>query len=288
MFKIIKFFQEFVVARAAKRLKLGEPSPPAPTMSAKLKAGQRDKLRTFLQIANCDEIIAQKCLNNADWNIERALDIFYQTPSFQESSSGCDARKIDALFNAYANDKEDLKQTGVENRIGPNGMLRLLNDLHVDPSSVDALILAWKMKAETQCEFSQEEFKNGCIQMRVDTIDKMRNQVSNWRNEIKDTQKFKQLYQFAFNYAKSAATRFLEIDTAVAYWNLIFEDRDSRVPIWIEFLKNNKTRGVSRDTWNLFFDFLVQTMDTYDNYDAEGAWPVMIDEFVDYAKTRKS
>ncbi|CAD5229214.1 unnamed protein product [Bursaphelenchus okinawaensis] len=257
-------------------------------MNAKLKSGQREKLRTFIQIANCDEPVALKCLNNSDWNVERGLDIFYQTPSLQESSSGSDVRKLDAMFYQYANDKEDLKQAGVENKIGPNGMLRLLNDLNIDPSALEALVLAWKMNAETQCEFSLEEFKKGCQQMRVDSLEKLRNQAATWRNELKDTQKFKQLYQFAFNYAKSAATRFLEIDTAIAYWNLIFENRDARVPVWIQFLQEKETKGVSRDTWNLFFDFLIQTMDNYENYDAEGAWPVMIDEFVEYAKSKKN
>lgn len=51
-------------------------------------------------------------------------------------------------------------------RIGPNGILRLLNDLGVDPASREVLILAWKLKAGTQCEFSWDEWKDGMTALK--------------------------------------------------------------------------------------------------------------------------
>jgi len=76
----------------------------------------------------------------------------------------------------------------------------------------------------------------------------------------------------------------LEIDTAIAYWNLLFQGRDSRVDLWTNYLKQEKQKGVSTDTWNLFFEFLISTDDTYGNYDVSGAWPVIIDGFVEFAR----
>jgi hypothetical protein len=38
------------------------------------------------------------------------------------------------------------------------GVVRFLDDLHLDPSSRIVLIIAWKFKAAQQCEFSREEF----------------------------------------------------------------------------------------------------------------------------------
>lgn len=52
------------------------------------------------------------------------------------------------------------------NKIGPNGMQRLLNDLGVDPVDRLVLILAWKLKAGTQCEFSLAEFRDGMKTMK--------------------------------------------------------------------------------------------------------------------------
>ena len=46
-------------------------------------------------------------------------------------------------------------------KIGTEGVIRLLEDLHLDPGSRLVLLLAWKCEAATQCEFTQEEFVIG-------------------------------------------------------------------------------------------------------------------------------
>jgi hypothetical protein len=50
---------------------------------------------------------------------------------------------------------------------------------------------------------------------RVDSLEKLQAQVRQWPEELQNPEVFRGLYQFSFNYAKSAATRFLDIDTAI-------------------------------------------------------------------------
>jgi DCN1-like protein 1/2 len=68
---------------------------------------------------------------------------------------------------------------------------------------------------------------------------------------------------------------------------LLFQNKDSRVPLWVEYLKKERQRGVSPDTWNLFLSFLVSTDMSYSNYDFAGAWPTIIDGFVEFAKEQQ-
>lgn len=120
-----------------------------------------------MTVSNANEGNAIVFLTKADWNLERAIDLFFQNPNMQAGSA--DANSIQSFFNAYANDPEDLKfEEGNQenNKIGPNGMFRLLKDIDVDPSNIRALILAWKMKAGTECEFSWDEFREGCQAMK--------------------------------------------------------------------------------------------------------------------------
>ena len=61
---------------------------------------------------------------------------------------------IDMFFFIVSDPHDDEKITA-------DGMMKFLEDLQLNPENRVVLIMAWKFKAATQCEFTREEFVNG-------------------------------------------------------------------------------------------------------------------------------
>ena len=63
-----------------------------------------------------------------------------------------------SLLSFYA-DPQD------ENKIGIDGIQQFCDDLTLDPASMSILVVAWKFRAATQCEFSRKEFLDGMAEL---------------------------------------------------------------------------------------------------------------------------
>ncbi|XGW13987.1 hypothetical protein V3C99_000345 [Haemonchus contortus] len=252
----------------------------------KLKSEQKTKIKNFVAWTQTSEQIAYTCLTRANWNMEYAVDLFYQSPRMvqqQQQQPPVDKYKLEKMFSAYANDPRDDVGPG---RIGPNGMLRLLNDLHLDATDRRVLILACKLKAQTQCEFSWEEWQQGLSALRVDSLDKLRERLQELDTELSEPAAFRELYSFTFLYGKLSSQRNLDLETALAYWKILFADKFPLLSLWEEFLIAEHGKAISRDTWNLLLDFCLTIRPDLTNYDEDGAWPVLIDQFVEYAREK--
>ena len=164
----------------------------------KLKSSQKDKVRQFCAFTQTAEATAINCLNQHDWKLDIATDYFFQNPEkyIRDSKSPVDRKKVEALFSRYKDPQEDEKITA-------DGMLRFLEDVGLNPESQIVLVIAWKFKAVTQCEFTKDEFVNGMTDLGCDSIDRLKAKCSSIENEIKDPAKFKDFYQFTFNYARN-------------------------------------------------------------------------------------
>lgn len=97
---------------------------------------------------------------------------------------------------------------------------------------------------------------------------------------------YKAVYQYTFLFNLSEGTRVLPIETAVDNWMLLLKDRFALLDKWITFTTDVYGKAVTRDTWNMIYEFSIyaDSDPNLEQYDEEGAWPSVIDEFVEYVK----
>ncbi|KAH0927386.1 hypothetical protein HID58_019642 [Brassica napus] len=224
----------------------------------KLSRSNRDKLQQFVAITGASDKNALQALKASDWQLEAAFDMFYSQPQPRSNDPYSDM-------------------------ILAEGISVLCSDLQVEPQDIVTLVLSWHMNAATACEFSKEEFFGGLQALGVDSIGKLQEKLSFMRSELKDEQKFHEIYNFAFGWAKEKGQKSLALDTAIGMWQLLFAEREwPLVNHWCDFLQDRHNKAISKDTWAQLLEFARTVDPALSNYDAEGAWPYLIDEFVEY------
>uniref|UniRef100_A0A5F9DLE6 DCN1-like protein n=1 Tax=Oryctolagus cuniculus TaxID=9986 RepID=A0A5F9DLE6_RABIT len=165
----------------------------------KLKSSQKDRVRQFMACTQASETTAIYCLTQNEWKLDEATDSFFQNPgSFHRESlrSSVDQKKLEQLYGRYK-DPQD------ENKIGIDGIQQFCDDLSLDPASISVLVIAWKFRAATQCEFSKKEFIEGMTELGCDSTEKLKALLPRLEQELKDSTKFKDFYQFTFSFAKN-------------------------------------------------------------------------------------
>lgn len=180
-----------------------------------------------------------------------------------------DETKILSMFSKYKDDAEDA--------ILADGMEKFCQDLGVDPTAFVVLVLAWKFNASEMCRFTKREFIDGCKEVKADSIKGLQSKLPVIEAEVaKDIEKFKDLYRFTFKFGLDAedGQRSLPTNIAIALWKLVFsKDMPVVMDKWFTYLNERQVRGISRDTWNMFFNFTESIESDFSNYDDSEAWP---------------
>jgi len=220
-----------------------------------------------------DENDAITFLNKHKWNITSAADELIENPfilqriNFSRSS-------VTEFFNQYKDPES--------NQITEDGYDRLMADLEIAEDDIVQFVIAWKCDCSRLSEFTAREFERGMVKLQCDSLEKLKSQLPALRNEIKPPASFREFYNFMFLYSKASEDKKgIPKDLAIFLWDMLLPAHFPLLKEWKAFIANYK-RDISKDTWQLLLDFARTCAEDpkLGKYDANAAWPTLIDEFV--------
>jgi len=237
---------------------------------------QKEKIQSFINFVGANEKVATKKLKSCNWNLDQAVEEYLLENG--EKMHG-DRGKLTEVFNKYKDAKEDA--------ITIEGLERFCNDIALDPLDPVMLVLAHALSADKYCEFTKQQFVEGFSKLGCDSLENIKEVIPNLRERLSDNEKFREVYIFAFNYSKEPAQRSLPLEIAVPLWTLLLKDKFFFLEEWCTFVQKIG-KAISKDTWSLILDFAMTINKDLSNYDDDGAWPIMIDEFVKELRESRS
>lgn len=97
-----------------------------------------------------------------------------------------------------------------------------------------------------------------------------------------DDSLFSAFYRLTFLLSREKGVNTLECSRASVAWRALLHDRFTLLNEWCAFV-SDKRNFITEDTWRQVLDFCIMTNRTgLRGYDPMAAWPVLIDEFVEY------
>jgi len=195
-----------------------------------------------------------------------------------EAQDAVSKKKIIELYEKYAQGND---------LMGPEEVTKFCEDLEVDPEDVSVLIMSWYFKAETMCYFKRDEFVQGLVALKCDSLAKLKEKLPQFHLELKDPNKFKEIYEFVFLWSReSTEKKTLDIETTLDMLELLLDaETYPFIGPFREFLQEQSSyKGVNKDQWLSLLEFCKTMESDLSNYDENGCWPVMLDEFVTWLR----
>ncbi|KAF5373160.1 hypothetical protein D9758_001581 [Tetrapyrgos nigripes] len=209
------------------------------------------------------------------------------------------------LFKNYA-DEDD------ENVIGPEGLEKLCNDAQIPLDGAMPMILAWQFEALEMMKFTKEEWTKGTASLKISSLPTLQAALADldelliqdkapktgatakkdydktaYRTYVNDKKAaFQKLYTFCFNLVKPEQSRNIDMETASVLWIVLLAPKYPVVKEVVDFVQEKGSyKAVNKDLWNMMLEFCKTVKPDLSNYEADGAWPTLLDDFAASKRT---
>jgi DCN1-like protein 4/5 len=206
---------------------------------------------------------------------------FYQSRRSSKSaneytdSASFSQKRCSTLFNEYSSPEDP-------EVIGPEGIEAFCNAIAVDPEDVVMLVVAWKMDARQMGYFTRKEWLKGLQDLQCDSIAKIRSKLDSMRSQLYDPTTFKAVFRYSFDFSKDKDQRSMDIETCRGMLSLLLGKSWPMHSGFDQFIEQSKYKVMNKDQWCNVLEFSRSVNPDLSNYDEDGAWPVLLDEFVDW------
>ncbi|KAK7449622.1 hypothetical protein VKT23_013098 [Stygiomarasmius scandens] len=211
-----------------------------------------------------------------------------------------------SLFQSYV-DEDD------SDVIGPEGLEKLCNDAQISVEGALPMILAWQFQTSEMMKIKKDEWIKGTeglricslpvLQIALTDLDELLIQnkspkAAKSNAKEKDREKdlydktsyrtyasnpqvaFQKLYTFCFNLVKPEQSRNIDMETASALWSVLLVPKYPVMTEVIEFIEAKPSyKAVNKDLWSMMLEFCETVKPDLSNYEADGAWPTLLDDF---------
>ncbi|KAI8821424.1 Cullin binding-domain-containing protein [Fimicolochytrium jonesii] len=121
--------------------------------------------------------------------------------------------------------------------------------------------------------FTRSEWVDGFSRLEVDSLEKLRAKLPAFRNIFDSPSDSKELYMFAFVFAKENDSKNLPLELAKGMWKLVCPpEHFPLIPSFLAFLDEMApVKVVNKDQWRSFWEFSVTVSYDLTGYDETSA-----------------
>lgn len=119
--------------------------------------------------------------------------------------------------------------------------------------------------------FTLDEWETGLIDLQCDSVDKLRSKLDSLRMLLYDPSVFKEIYRYAYHFAKDKDQRSMDVETAMVMLRLLLADQWPLNAEFCHFIDQSTYKVINRDQWINTFEFARFHRDDLSSYDVDGA-----------------
>ena len=218
--------------------------------------------------------MANEFLKKTGYSLERALDRYFNSNASAASTKT--RQSLDKFFR-------EICRPG-ESTIEGDSLMALIENCGSDPSDLVWLAIAYHCKAKKAACFTLDEWIHGMRALNLTSLAGLKKALTEIRTRsFAGGEETRNIYRFAFTYSLDEGVRNLRLEDALMLWDLLLKPLNWPLyEAWVKFVTGKvSVTVVTRDTWNLIYELATTVKADLSDFDASGAWPVMIDEFVE-------